>query len=105
VDTQGSIYEGASSRIAGLPDRVALQTALGTGVLDKREVTLEGVHLRLWTVPIRDQTGTAVGAIQTYVSLQGRDGELERLAAVMEVGCAMGLLLSLLQHASWRGVR
>jgi signal transduction histidine kinase len=96
VDARGTIYEGASTRIAGLPNRAALHAALATGVPDKREVTLEGVHLRLWTVPLRDQAGAAIGAIQTYVSLQGRDSELERLAVVMQAGCAVGLLLSIL---------
>jgi two-component system sensor histidine kinase CiaH len=96
VDTRGSIYEGATTRVAGLPDRAAVQAALSTGVPDKREVTLEGMHLRLWTVPIYDQVGRSVGAIQAYVSLQGRESELARLAIVMSAGCAVGLLLSLL---------
>ena len=96
VDARGRIYEGASTRLTGLPDLTALHAALATSVPDKREVTLEGLHLRLWTVPIYDQTGRAVGALQAYVSLQGRDSELERLAVVMQAGCALGLLLSLL---------
>jgi signal transduction histidine kinase len=37
-----------------------------------------------------------VGAIQAYVSLQGRDSELERLLWVLLGGSTLGMLLALL---------
>ncbi len=96
LDVRGHIYEGASYRIPGLPDLASLHAVLSTGVPDMRDVTIQGFHLRLSTVPIRDRNGASIGAIQAYVSLQGRDSELERLVLVLLVGSALGIGLSVL---------
>ncbi len=96
VDTQGRVHEGAAYLLPGLPDQGALQKALATRTPDLREITLHGVHLRLATVPVLDHTGKPVGVIQAYVSLAGRDSELERLLLVLLVGGALGIGISAL---------
>jgi len=96
VDTQGRVHEGAAYLLPGLPDQEALQQALATGTPDVREITLHGVHLRLVTVPVLDHTGKPAGVIQVYVSLAGRDSELERLLLVLLVGGALGIGVSAL---------
>src|SRR6266478_1210581 len=96
VDTQGRVHEGAAYLLPGLPDQGALQKALATRTPDLREITLHGVHLRLATVPVLDHTGKPVGVIQAYVSLAGRDSELERLLLVLLVGSALGIGVSAL---------
>lgn len=91
VDTQGRIHEGASYLLPGLPVQSALQKTLTTSTTDVREITLNGVHLRLATVPVLDHTGKPVGVIQVYVSLAGRDSELQRLLLVLLVGSVLGI--------------
>lgn len=91
VDTQGRVHEGAAYLLPGLPDQNALQKTLTTSTPDVREITLNGVHLRLATEPVLDRTGKPVGVIQVYVSLAGRDSELERLLLVLLVGSALGI--------------
>jgi two-component system, OmpR family, sensor histidine kinase CiaH len=96
VDTQGRVHEGAAYVLPGLPDQGALQQVLVTSTSDLRDITLQGVHLRLVTVPVLDRTGKSVGVIQAYVSLRGRDSELERLLLVLLVGSALGIGVSAL---------
>ncbi len=96
VDLQGRVHEGAAYRLPGLPDHKALQNVLAAGTSDRRDITVHGFHLRLLTVVIRDKAGTPVGAIQAYVSLQGRDAELQRMLLVLLVGSALGVGLSAL---------
>ncbi len=96
VDTQGRVHEGAAYVLPGLPDQGALQQVLVTRTSDLRDITLQGVHLRLVTVPVLDRTGKSVGVIEAYVSLAGRDSELERLLLVLLVGSALGIGVSAL---------
>src|SRR5258708_4579998 len=96
VDTQERVHEGAAYVLPGLPDQGALQQVLATRTSDLSEIMLHGVHLRLATVPVLDRTGKPVGVIQAYVSLAGRDSELERLLLVLLVGSALGIGVSAL---------
>ena len=96
VDTQERVHEGAAYVLPGLPDQGALQQVMATRTSDLLEITLHGVHLRLATVPVLDRTGKPVGVIQAYVSLAGRDSELERLLLVLLVGSALGIGVSAL---------
>ncbi len=96
VDTQGRVHEGTAYLLQGLPDRAAFQQVLATGTADLRESTVDGFHLRLSTVAIFDQTGRPAGVIQVYVSLEGRDRELERLLSVLLTSCVLGIVLSVL---------
>ncbi|HEX7733461.1 MAG TPA: HAMP domain-containing sensor histidine kinase [Ktedonobacteraceae bacterium] len=96
LDAHGQISEGAAYRLPGLPDRSALRDVLATGTATQRDGIMASFHLRVLTVPIRNNTGTVVGAIQAYVSLQSRDSELERLLFVLLGGCTLGILLALL---------
>lgn len=91
TDTKGRVHEGTSALLAGLPDQEAVQRALATGTPDVRERTVDGFHLRLETVPVLDRTGKPAGVIQVYVSLAGRDAELERLLLVLLGGCALAV--------------
>jgi signal transduction histidine kinase len=91
IDTTGRVHEGASALVAGLPDQEAVQRALATGTPDMRERTVDRFHLRLETVSVLDRTGKPVGAIQVYVSLAGRDAELERLLLVLLGGSALAM--------------
>ncbi len=91
IDTKGRVHEGASALVAGLPDQEALQRALATGTPDMRESTVDGFHLRLETVSVLDRTGKPVGVIQVYVSLAGRDADLERLLLVLLGGSALAM--------------
>ena len=96
VDTEGRVHEGANALLAGLPDQAAVQRALATKAPDVRERTVEGFHLRLETVPVFDRAGKPVGVMQVYVSLSGRDAELERLLLVLLGGCALAVGMALL---------
>src|SRR5260370_386705 len=96
VDTQGRVHEGAAYLLPGLPDQEALQQAWATRTPYVREITLHGVHLRLVTVPVLNHTGKPAGVIQVYVSLAGRDSELERLLLGLLVGRALGICVSAL---------
>lgn len=96
VDNQERVHEGAAYLLPGLPDQRALQKVLATRIPDLRDITLHGVHLRLATVPVLDRTGKSVGVIQAYVSLAGRESELERLLLVLLVGSALGIVVSAL---------
>ncbi len=91
IDTKGRVHEGASALVAGLPDQEALQRALATGTPDMRESTVDGFHLRLETVSVLDRTGKPVGVIQVYVSLAGRDADLERLLLVLLGGSTLAM--------------
>jgi len=91
IDTQGRVHEGTSALLAGLPDQEAVQRVLATGATDMRERTVDGFHLRLETVPVLDRTGKPTGVIQVYVSLAGRDAELERLLLVLLGGSALAM--------------
>lgn len=91
IDTEGRVHEGTSVLLAGLPDQGAVQRALATGVPDVRERTVDGFHLRLETVPVLDRTGTPAGVIQVYVSLAGRDAELERLLLILLGGSTLAI--------------
>ncbi len=95
LDVHGRIYEGASYHMPGLPNQAVLRMVLSTGVPDTRDVTIHNLHLRLLTIPVRDKANVAIGVIQAYVSLEGRDGELERLLLVLLVGSALGVALSI----------
>jgi signal transduction histidine kinase len=91
IDTQGRVHEGTSTLLAGLPDQGAVQRVLATGATDVRERTVDGFRLRLETVPVLDRTGKPTGVIQVYVSLAGRDAELERLLLVLLGGSALAM--------------
>jgi signal transduction histidine kinase len=96
VDTRGHVHEGAAYVLPGLPDQGTVQRALATRTTDVRDISLHGWHLRLMTVPLLDHTGKPVGVIQVYVSLAGRDSELERLLLVLLVSSALGIGVSAL---------
>jgi signal transduction histidine kinase len=91
VDASGRVHEGAPSLLAGLPDQGAVQRVLATGIPDMHENTVARFHLRLETVPVFGRTGKPVGVIQVYVSLAGRDAELERLLLVLLGGSALAM--------------
>ena len=96
VDTHEQLHEGEVYRLPGLPAVSALSQVWRSRTPDLRDMTIDGFHLRLLTVPILSRTGTIMGALQVYVSLQARDAERERLLFVLLISSGLGIGLSVL---------
>jgi signal transduction histidine kinase len=92
LDAQGHVHKGLDLLVAGLPDRAALMRVLHTGNADRRDVMVHGLHLRIATVPVRAGADPVVGVVQAFISLQGRDAELQRILAII-CGGALGSLV------------
>ncbi|HEY5628371.1 MAG TPA: HAMP domain-containing sensor histidine kinase [Candidatus Limnocylindrales bacterium] len=99
LDTTGKVVENRSSYpMAGLPDTSAIAVA-ASGARDLRTVTVGGVDIRLYTVPILHD-GTTLGFVQGGIRLTLLEHETQTLilgiASVGAVGLVGAALITLL---------
>lgn len=94
MNVQGQVRKGTEYIIPGIPNQAALHKVLATGTSDMRDITANGLHLRLYTIPVHEGAGKTLGVLQTYVSLQVRDNELQRILLILLASSATGIVLS-----------
>lgn len=99
LDTTGKVVENRSSYpMAGLPDTSAIAVA-AAGARDLRTITVGGVDIRLYTVPIVHD-GTTLGFVQGGIRLTLLEHETQTLilgiASVGAVGLVGAALITLL---------
>ncbi len=87
TDPAGRVHKGVEYQLPGLPDQGALHVVLSTGAADTRDLLVDGFHLRLYSVPVRAETSQVLGVLQVYISLDGRDHDLQRLQLVLCASC------------------